>query len=226
MIILLSLVCAIQAFLTLWLYRKVTCMQAGILIAHLGSRSEVHGIKADLKTWKIRVASVSARLDMKENHDDALWNGIKVENLMTGMVYTITQEERDVMKAADKLWKAGLQTELEKVRFQYLMSLDLKPDDIECHRCSKIMSSSDKEDMSYRRDDGTRVIHPLCSDCIEPPDDPSFDEQHKDPDPPDEDPYDGSPADTRGEDPDPLMIDQEDDRSDHVWITLQRKPRD
>ena len=41
MMILLSLVCVIQACLTLWLYRKVTCMQAGILIANLGSRAEI-----------------------------------------------------------------------------------------------------------------------------------------------------------------------------------------
>ena len=108
MMILLSLVCAIQAFLTLWLYRKVTCMQAGILTAHLRSRSEVHGIKADLKTWKLRVLSLNTRLDMRED-PDAVFDGVKV-----------AQQE-----------------------------------------------------------------------------DPSFDEQYQDPDPPDEDPYDGSPADTR-----------------------------
>lgn len=74
MMILLSLVCAIQACLTLWLYRKVTCMQAGILIANLGSRAELEELTTRLEELSTTFHSYNKAMQNMQQfhvHDEA-----------------------------------------------------------------------------------------------------------------------------------------------------------
>lgn len=203
MIILLSLVCALQACLTLWLYRKViklvskvSDMQAGILIANLGSGEHVERHEHEIIELGDRVTDLKAAKEMK--------------NIQARMVYTITQEERDVLKSADKMWKVAQQwvaakanaatrggSEQEDPSFDEQYQDPDPPDDrdpgsefIQCQNCdNEDFANYPEERAKWKLDHINPATCWFCDKNI----DPHWDRG----DPCTEmDPYDGSPADT------------------------------